>query len=141
MSGGLLTLYITVNGKPLTAGPRAKALSTIKGYRAGLSRVFKHTIGLDLMNNTDLSALINNFSIERPRAFRTYPKWDLNIVLAYLRKAPFEPMNNSNLSQLSQKTLFLHLLAPGARRSEIHAIDVSRTVETRDKMGLVLKPL
>ena len=47
--------------------------------------------------------------------------WNLSVVLNELTKAPFEPMQDTDLKHLTLKTAFLLALASGKRRSEIHA--------------------
>ena len=43
------------------------------------------------------------------------------MVLHQLTKAPFEPLRNASLKDLTFKTVFLLALASGKRQSEIHA--------------------
>ena len=50
------------------------------------------------------------------------PKWNLALVLEALRNPPFEPLNKTDMSCLTAKTVFLTALASGKRRSELHAL-------------------
>ena len=60
-------------------------------------------------------------SIERPKGRRGIPSWNLSLVLHQLTKAPFEPLKEASLKNLTFKTVFLLALGSGKRRSEIHA--------------------
>jgi integrase len=66
------------------------------------------------------------------------PKWDLNLVLRALSKPPFHPIGSSAPVFLTQKTVFLLLLATARRRGDIHAIDPKRVTFT--PTGVVLEP-
>ena len=116
------------------------SVSTIKGYRSAIARVMKRSMGVDIFQDNVLSDLIANFHIERPFCPVTLPKWDLNIVLNSLSKAPYEPIISSSLVYLARKTAFLLLLSSGARRGEIHALDSSAII--REAHGNIwwLKP-
>lgn len=105
------------------------AVSTIRGYRAALSRVLKHTNNLELSEHPVLNSLFANFDLERPRSLSVYPKWDLNLVLDALQKPPYEPLSSASFMNLSKKTAFLLLLASGVRRNELHAIDIAKIVK------------
>ena len=50
------------------------------------------------------------------------PKWDLNLVLHSLKKAPYEPVALAPLKQLTYKTVFLLALASAKRVSELHGL-------------------
>ena len=54
------------------------------------------------------------------------PQWDLSVVLDALTKHPFESKNMSSVQvkHLTYKTVFFLSLALGARRGEIHALDI-----------------
>jgi len=97
-----------------------KATITIKGYRSALSTLMASR-GLDISHNPDLNNLIRSFSVERPRTLRETPRWDLAVVLRYLMRPPFEPMNVCTLPNLTRKTAFLLTLASAKRNSEVWA--------------------
>ena len=94
-------------------------LLTIMGYRTALQDFFP-TLGIKA--HTSLSRLIQSFFRDRPRSCRSLPPWDLRIVLQALIQALFEPMAVVDLKFITYKTVFLIALAPGARRSELHAL-------------------
>ena len=74
-----------------------------------------------IAHNADLHRLLSSFHRDRPKSSRNLPKWNLSVVLNELTKAPFEPMKDTDLKNLTLKTAFLLALASGKRRSEIHA--------------------
>ena len=101
---------------------------TIEGYRAAISGSLKLK-GLTVGSDPYLSNLIASFYIDRPVEPNWIPQWDLSIVLSALALPPFEikDMSSVQLKFLTFKTVFLISLASGARRGEIHALDLSRT--------------
>ena len=50
------------------------------------------------------------------------PTWCLELVLASLTKAPFEPIETCRLKYLAWKTVFLLAITSGHRASELHAL-------------------
>ena len=78
-----------------------------------------------------MADVIKGVSLEQARVPRRVPSWDLFLVLASLREAPFEPLGTADFSFLTYKTVFLVALALGRRSSELASIsglpgDVSR---------------
>jgi integrase len=110
---------------------------TIEGYRSAINTAW-NAMGRSLLDSFHLGQLLKNFKAERPRSVHRVPKWDLNLVLRALSKPPFHPIATSVPALLSQKTVFLLLLASARRRGEIHAIDPNRVTFTRT--GVVLVP-
>ncbi len=49
------------------------------------------------------------------------PQWSLPLVLSYLEGAPFEPLEEAYLENLTRKTVFLIVLASRRCRSEVHS--------------------
>ena len=70
------------------------------------------------------------------------PTWDLSLVLLAMTRPPFEEKDPKTiqLKWLTYKTVFLLALASGARRSEIHALDVNEIRWSEDKTSVTLKP-
>ena len=64
---------------------------------------------------------LSTFHKDRPKRSRNLPEWNLSVVLNELKKAPFEPMKDTDLKHLTLKTAFLLALASGKCRSKIHA--------------------
>lgn len=91
-------------------------------------------------NNEHISLLVRSFSLERPRQKTLIPKWDLGLVLSFLKRPPFEPAETIDLRFLSYKCCFLLALASGRRRSEIHAFSISDACLrfNRDKSSVTL---
>ena len=121
---------------------RKLEVRTIEGYRAAISGVLGFSNNSDLGSDRYLAALFANYRIERPVKENNFPKWDLGVVLRDLMEPPYEPINNTQevpLLLISRKTAFLLLLASGARRGEVHALDYTETVSCEDG-SLILKP-
>ncbi len=117
------------------------AVSTIKGYRSAISRVLSLTGIRDSTEDPHLHALISNFSIERPVNRKNYPSWDLSIVLQSLMKSPYEPIASASLKHIAKKTAFLLLLASGARRGEVHALDATKCIYRNKDKSMLLQPV
>ena len=118
---------------------RKLSVRTIQGYRTAIARVIDLVMGSDLAHDKLLSNLMTNFAIERPVAYTTYPKWDLSVVLDALRRKPYWPPEGADELHLAKKTAFLLLLASGARRGEIHALDISQTLEMDNGKSMLLR--
>jgi integrase len=63
----------------------------------------------------------------RPAKPKDIPTWDLGFVLMALTQPPYEPLHKASIADLTYKTYFLILLASGRRRSDLLAIDITRT--------------
>ena len=61
----------------------------------------------------------------RPGRCLRAPSWDLPLVLRSLTTAPYEPLGQTDLKFLTQKTVFLLALCSTKRVSELHALSVS----------------
>jgi hypothetical protein len=115
-------------------------VSTIKGYRAAIGRVLKVVKGLDVSNSEPIRNLISNFNVEKPFVERILPKWDLKIILDSFKKAPYEPLTSASLICIARKTAFLLLLASGARRGEVHALQHDTIIRARNGNVWFLRP-
>ena len=60
--------------------------------------------------------------LQRPPVRKLLPSWSLPTVLEALSKAPFEPLAEASLRNLTIKTAFLVAIASGQRRSALHAL-------------------
>ncbi len=96
-------------------------MSTIKGYRAAISKVLKYQ-GTDISNDDEISLLFRSLDIKRPTTMSTVPKWDLALALRHLTGPPYEPMHLASPKALTQKTVFLLGLASAKRIGELHAL-------------------
>ena len=116
------------------------AVKTIMVYRAAIASTIKSTGGKDFGQDKVLSSMIRHFHIKRPPKPISVPQWNLALVLRVLEKAPFEPMQSVSLRAMTLKTVFLLALASGRRRSEIHALDVSKGRITWSESQVILRP-
>ena len=96
-------------------------MSSLKGYRAAINQVLNHK-GIDLAAFVEISALIRHFEISCPPIEVKPPQWDLSLVLRSLTKAPYEPLGQTSLKMLTQKTAFLLAFASAKRVSELHGL-------------------
>ena len=97
---------------------------TIAGYKSAIA----HTISLyrgvsqpSFANSVVISNLLDSFKRQAPARTVRLPRWDLFLVLAYLRDK-CEPLTELSLQNLTLKTVFLLTLALTDRVSGIHAI-------------------
>ena len=115
------------------------APSTLAGYRTAIAKTVLPYTGVNLGDDQDLSALLNNFKVERPVARNEVPQWDLSLVLNRLASAPFEPLSTAPLKFLTWKTVFLLALASGRCRGELHALDFSSVRWKEDNSKVTLR--
>ena len=94
--------------------------STIDGYRSAIADKLGSS-PFNISKDENLTRLLDSFHRDRPKSRRGIPSWNLSLVLHQLTKAPFEPIKEASLKQLTFQTVFLLALGSGKRRSEIHA--------------------
>ena len=78
--------------------------STIDGYRLMADRLGNSSINLS--EDENLTCLLDSFHRDSPKGWRI-PSWNLSLVLHQLTKAPFEPIKDASLKDLTYKTVFL----------------------------------
>ena len=100
------------------------AVSTIKGYRAMLSSVFKFCLP-DISSSPILKDLVCSFEISAPRPLHHSPPWDLDKVLEYLSGPPFEPLADASFRNKTRKAQFLVAMATAKRVGELQALSFS----------------
>ena len=106
--------------------------SSIKGYKAMLSGVFSLR-GLDIAGDQVLRSVIRACSSQPARPPRSLtPPWNLDVVLRFLTQAPFEPLQQSSIRDLTRKTLFLLALATAQRVSELQALSYKTSLQGDD---------
>ena len=110
---------------------KGAALSTIKGYRAMLSAVFKFPLP-EISTSPILKDLIWSFEISAPRPLFPPPPWDLDKVLQYLSGPPFEPLVRASFLDKTKKALFLLAMATAKRVSELQALSFSVSFQGED---------
>lgn len=117
------------------------AFKTLEGYRTAIARPIRFATGKDLAQDPSISSLLQSFRRERPTRKHPFPQWDLSLVLLSLTKGPFEPLQKASLRDLTLKTVFLVLLASGARRSEVHALSFKGVSHSPDWREVSLTPI
>ena len=100
------------------------AVSTVKGYRAMLSSVFKFCL-LEISSSPIIKDLVRSFEISAPRPLHHSPPWDLDKVLEYLSGPPFEPLAEASFRNKTRKALFLVAMATAKRVGELQALSFS----------------
>ena len=110
---------------------KGAALSTIKGYRAMLSAVFKFPLP-EISTSPILKDLIRSFEISARRPLFPPPPWDLDKVLQFLPGPPFEPPARASFLDKTKKALFLLAMATAKRVSELQALSFSVSFQGED---------
>ena len=110
---------------------KGAGLSTIKGYRAMLSAVFKFPLP-EISTSPILKDLFRSFEISAPRPLFPPPPWDLDKVLQYLSGPPFEPLARASFLNKTKKALFLLAMATAKRVSEFQALSFSVSFQGED---------
>ena len=108
---------------------------TIAGYKSAIV----HTISLyrgvsqpSFASSVVITNLMDSFKRQAPSRFIRLPRWDLFLVLSFLRDK-YEPLIGLSLQSLTFKTVFLLTLALADRISGIHAISgLSHDIEFDD---------
>ena len=116
--------------------------STVRGYLSAIQSIHQGCEdGSSLASSKPLKLLIEGMSNERPRLRNIWPSWDLPLVLEFLSKSPFEPIQSATLRDSALKTLFLIAIASGRRCSELHALAIGDfMVFSRDGVTMYFRP-
>lgn len=118
-----------------------RQVSTIRNYRSALGAIHKgFSDGSSMSNNPAIGHLLKGMFIQRPPQRRLAPSWSINDVLVKLAGAPFEPIQDAPLEALTHKTLFLVAAASARRRSELHALSVTKGFIRFSPGGVSLLP-
>ena len=70
------------------------APTSVEGYRTAISNTIKHVRGRDITSDPCIQSLIRSNRL-RNTVTKNVPPWDLAVVLRYLSKSPFEPIESS----------------------------------------------
>ena len=97
------------------------SVSAVKGYRSALAPVLR-LHGVDISTSPEISSLLKSLELDVPSTLRLVPRWDVTLVLRYLQRAPFEPLDQASLRLVTLKTVLLLALASSKRASEIHGL-------------------
>ena len=106
--------------------------STLISYRTSVASVLRHWV-YDPAADPHIKLLVRAFRLERPVQRRIMPKWDLHLVLSFLRPpfiSQFEVHEESSddvipLKWRTLKCVFLLALASTRRRSYLHALSIA----------------
>ena len=106
----------------LQAKSETLAVNTIKGYVIAIS--CRHALVHGNLLNLDptLKRWIKGLKHAKDIPCMITPAWCLELVLAALTKAPFEPIATCPLKYLTWKTAFLLSVTSACRASEMHAL-------------------
>ena len=98
------------------------ALSTVKAYATAISARRTCLGGTSLFSDPIVGRWLQGLkrSTKIPRLI--VPSWDLDVVLAYLKGAPFEPLQFASDRDLTLKAVFLVATASARRVCELHAL-------------------
>ena len=114
--------------------------SSLRVYRAAVSTTLRQLGSLTFSDSSLLRDVIRGASNRDARAPRRLPAWDLFLVLASLREAPYEPLFSSDLKSLTCKTVFLIALASGRRASEVCNLSgLIKDIATQQDGSFILK--
>ena len=93
---------------------------TIAKYRAALVKPIKAAFGFDI-NYSDFNKdfMRGYYRTNPPVISAAMPVWSLNTLFTFLNSELFEPLENSDITHLTMKTVCLLLLATGRRASEV----------------------
>ena len=92
---------------------KGRTVSTISGYRSAIAAI--HTgfaDGSRISTAPSLSGLVRAFFLKRPPTRKLLPAWSLPGVLEALGKAPFEPLAEASLRDVTIKTVFCDVQLP-----------------------------
>jgi len=77
-------------------------LATISGYRSAISSLHKgFEDGSRMGDNKELAQILRGMVNSTPVERKLAPAWDLLVVLEFLRKAPFVPVEKMSVLDLS----------------------------------------
>ena len=116
------------------------SVSSVRVYRAAICTTLRQLGSKYFPESSLLRDLIRGASIKEARAPRRLPAWDLFLILASLREAPYEPLFKADLKSLTFKTVFLLALASGRRASEVCNLSgLSKDIATHRDGTILLK--
>ena len=98
------------------------AYRTIGVYRSAISKFHNLIEGIAVGQHPRVTKFMRGAFLKNPPSRTLIPTWDVNIVLNFLRKSPFEPLQMASLQSLTLKTVFLVALASARRCSELQAL-------------------
>ena len=117
--------------------------ATLLNYRSAILNTLKFSRGIDiphLVLDPMAKQVLDGIKNDQPKKTIRQPFWDVFLVLKYLRSPAFEPIAECSIEKLSQKTLFLVMLACSRRMSGIHGLSgLDRDIEfTKNNRSMIL---
>ena len=94
---------------------------TICSYHLALASIFKYS-GCYVFDSPEIAAILKNFALERPLRLQEISHWSLSMVLSFLEGAPFEPLKEASMEDLTRMTILLIVLASGRCFSEVQIV-------------------
>lgn len=82
------------------------AISTIEGYQLAIASTLRATSDVEVGRNPSLKVLLQNIELEQGRCKRTFPEWNVALVLSASTKPPFEPLSKASDKLIMWKTVF-----------------------------------
>ena len=102
---------------------KGRLVSKIRGYRSAIAAIHNgFPDGSCVPTAPSLTGWVRVFFLERTPARKFLPTWSLPCVLEALAKAPFEPLAEASLRDVTIKKVFLMAIASGHRRCALHAL-------------------
>ena len=125
----------------ITLFDKGRLISTIRGHRSAIAAIHSgFADGTCVSTAPCLSDLLRALFLKRPPVRKLLPSWSLPAVLEALTKAPFEPLAEASLRNLTIKTVFLVAIASGQRRSALHALSSAPGHIRWERTGVRLIP-
>ena len=113
---------------------------TLQGYRSAISAKLRLATGYDPGQDEVLTQLLKSFFVQKPVKDRSVIKWDLNLVLHYLKHGKMQATASLSPRDVTLKMVFLLALASGKRRGELHALEPTLYPIGNNWQAVCLKP-
>ena len=111
---------------------------TLATYKCALRHPLLFACDLEINNPISELFMRGAFRFNPPVKAKEMHSWSLNSVLRFLRTPAFEPLEDISFKRLTQKTLFLILLASGRRISEVtHLSRKCRRIPSSSRLSLL----
>ena len=115
------------------------AVSTVRHYRSAIASIHDGFPDGSTLGTSDIiTSLLRGMFHTRPTSTRLAPSWSINEVLVALARAPYEPMTDISLADLTRKTVFLVSAASARRCGTIHALTTKEGFLRIDHRGATL---
>ena len=87
---------------------------TLQSYRSAISVKMRLATGYDPGQDNVLTLLLKSFFVQKPIKDRSIIKWDLNLVLHYLKQGKMQATVSLTPREVTLKTVFLLALTGSA---------------------------